>query len=201
MAKYDGGQYGEVLLGGDIHTMNQEAAGLETRAQAKTFIYGFLYGAGDEKIGKIVGQGAAEGKKLKNRFLAKTPALKRLREAVIEASKKGYLVGLDGRHVHVRSSHAALNTLLQSAGALVCKRWLVILEANLSKELKHGWDGDYAFCAWSHDEVQIACRTPEIAKVIAAKATEAVTLSGEHFSFRCKLAGESKVGSHWGDTH
>lgn len=201
MAKYDGGQYGEVLLGGDIHTMNQEAAGLETRAQAKTFIYGFLYGAGDEKIGKIVGKGAAEGKKLKNRFLAKTPALKRLREAVIEASKKGYLVGLDGRHVHVRSSHAALNTLLQSAGALICKRWLVILEDLLSKELKHGWDGDYAFCAWSHDEVQIACRTPEIAKVIAEKATQAVTLAGEHFNFRCQLAGESKVGSHWGDTH
>lgn len=202
MAKWDGGAYGQVLLTGDIHTQNQEAAGLETRPQAKTFIYAFLYGAGDEKIGKIVGKGAAEGKTLKNRFLSKTPALKKLKEAVQGAAKKGYLVGLDGRHVHVRSAHAALNTLLQSAGAIICKKWLVILEAELQNcGLKHGWDGDYAFCAWSHDEVQVACRTADIAEIVAEKARQSVALAGEHFDFRCPLAGESKVGSHWGETH
>ena len=203
MAKFDGGKYGEVLLTGDIHTMNQEAAGLDTRPQAKTFIYAFLYGAGDEKIGSIVGGGADVGKKLKSRFLAKTPALKMLKQAVTEASKKrGYLVGLDGRHLHVRSVHSALNTLLQSAGALVCKKWLVTLEENLQAlGLKHGWDGDYAFCAWSHDEVQIACRDADIAHQVATQATQAVALAGEYFSFRCPLAGESKVGSHWGETH
>lgn len=202
MAKWDGGKYGEVLLTGDIHTMNQEAAGLETRPQAKTFIYAFLYGAGDEKIGSIVGKGADAGKKLKARFLAKTPALKKLKDAVTEAAKRGYLVGLDGRHLHVRSAHAALNTLLQSAGALVCKKWLVILEENLQAlGLKHGWDGDYAFSAWVHDEVQIACRDAEIAQQVAAEATKAVTLAGEYFGFRCPLAGDAKVGASWKDTH
>lgn len=202
MAKWDGGQYGEVLLTGDIHTMNQEAAGLETRPQAKTFIYAFLYGAGDAKIGSIVGGGPAEGKKLKTRFLAKTPALKRLKDAVGDAAKRGHLIGLDGRILHVRSQHAALNTLLQSAGAIICKKWLVILEERLQIHgFKHGWDGDYAFCAWSHDEVQIACRTPEIATVIATFATKAVEQAGAHFNFRCPLAGEAKVGSHWGETH
>jgi DNA polymerase I-like protein with 3'-5' exonuclease and polymerase domains len=202
MAKWDGGQYGEVLLTGDIHTMNQEAAGLETRPQAKTFIYAFLYGAGDAKIGSIVGGGPAEGKKLKTRFLAKTPALKRLKDAVGDAAKRGHLIGLDGRILHVRSQHAALNTLLQSAGAIICKKWLVILEERLQIQgFKHGWDGDYAFCAWSHDEVQIACRTPEIATVIAWFATKAVEQAGAHFNFRCPLAGEAKVGSHWGETH
>ena len=68
-----------------------------------------------------------------------------------ESAKKGYLKGLDGRLLHVRSTHAALNTLLQSAGALVCKKWLVILEEELkARGLKHGWDGDYAFSAWVH---------------------------------------------------
>lgn len=202
MAKWDDGKYGEVLLTGDIHSMNQEAAGLETRPQAKTFIYAYLYGAGDEKIGKIVGAGAAEGKKLKARFLAKTPALKRLKEAVQDAARRGHLVGLDGRLVHVRSAHAALNTLLQSAGAIICKKWLVILEERLGVYgFKHGWDGDYAFCAWSHDEVQIACRTPELATVIADFATKAVEEAGRYFRFRCPLAGEAKVGQHWGETH
>jgi DNA polymerase I len=202
MAKYDGGQYGEVLLTGDIHTQNQEAAGLETRPQAKTFIYAFLYGAGDAKIGSIVGGGPEAGKKLKSRFLAKTPALKRLKESVGAAAQRGYLLGLDGRKLHVRSQHAALNTLLQSAGALVCKKWLVILEERLGEiGLKHGWDGDYAFCAWVHDEVQIACRDADIAHQVAAEAVSAVAKAGDFFNFRCPLDGDSKIGKHWGETH
>lgn len=202
MARWDGGKYAEVLLNGDIHTENQKAAGLETRNQAKTFIYAFLYGAGDKKIGSIVGGDAAHGKRLKSKFLRSLPALGRLVEAVRDAAKRGYLTGLDGRKIHVRSSHAALNTLLQGAGALVCKKWLVILEEKLQAAgLKHGWDGDYANCAWSHDEVQIACRTPEIAQQVAQIATDCVALAGEHFKFRCPTAGESKIGKHWADTH
>jgi DNA polymerase I len=203
MAKYDGGKYGEVLLNGDIHTENQKAAGLSTRAQAKTFIYGFLYGAGDAKVGSIVGGTSGDGRKLKDKFLRSLPALKRLTEAVREASGRGFLVGLDGRQLHVRSSHAALNTLLQSAGAIVCKKWLVLLNDQLQKTLgyKHGWDGDYAFCAWSHDEVQIACRDKDIAANVMALATDCVTQAGEHFGFRCPLAGEAKWGTSWADTH
>lgn len=201
MAKYDGGKYGEVLLNGDIHTENQKAAGLSTRAQAKTFIYGFLYGAGDAKVGSIVGGTSGDGRKLKDKFLRSLPALKRLTEAVREASRRGFLIGIDGRQLHVRSAHAALNTLLQSAGAIVCKKWLVLLEEHLSSKYKHGWDGDYAFCAWSHDEVQIACRTPEIATYISEAAPQFVTRAGEAFDFRCPLAGESKMGTTWADTH
>lgn len=202
MAKYDGGSYGKVLLEGDIHTENQKAAGLNSRDQAKTFIYGFLYGAGDAKIGSIVGGTSSDGKRLKGKFLRSLPALSRLSEAVKEAAKRGYLIGLDGRRLHIRSSHAALNTLLQSAGALVCKKWLVILEEELqSAGLKHGWDGDYAFCAWSHDEVQIACRTPDIATTVANLATSCVPKAGEYFNFRCPLAGEAKMGVTWYDTH
>lgn len=202
MAKWDGGKYGNIVLDGDIHTENQTAAGLSTRSQAKTFIYAFLYGAGDEKIGSVVGGSAEDGKKLKAKFLKSLPALKNLIEAVKGVAKRGYLLGLDGRHVHVRSSHAALNTLLQSAGAIVCKKWLILLEEKLqSLGLKHGWEGDYAFCAWSHDECQIACRTKEVAEVVAKVAPEMVTEAGEFFKFRCRLNGESKVGSTWADTH
>lgn len=202
MAKWDGGKYAEILLGGDIHTENQKAAGLSTRNQAKTFIYAFLYGAGDAKIGSITGGAASEGRKLKQKFLRSLPALGRLVEAVQGAAKRGYLVGLDGRHIHVRSSHAALNTLLQGAGALICKKWLVLLEEHLQAAgLKHGWDGDYAFCAWSHDECQIACRTPEIATAVRKMAEDCVLKAGEYFDFRCPTAGESKVGKTWADTH
>jgi DNA polymerase I-like protein with 3'-5' exonuclease and polymerase domains len=202
MAKWDGGKYGEILLKGDIHTENQNAAGLSTRNQAKTFIYAFLYGAGDAKIGTIVGGDAGDGRKLKNKFLRSLPALGRLVESVQEASRRGYLKGLDGRQLHIRSSHAALNTLLQSAGALICKKWLLILEEDLQAAgLKHGWDGDYAFCAWVHDEVQIACQSEEVAKQVAEMAVAAVYKAGESFGFRCALAGEAKIGKSWKETH
>lgn len=202
MAKYDGGKYGEILLTGDIHTANQEAAGLSTRNQAKTFIYAFLYGAGDAKIGTVVGGDAAAGKRLKQKFLRSLPALNRLIDAVRVSAERGYLLGLDGRHLHVRSSHAALNTLLQSAGALICKKWLLILEEDLQAEgYKHGWEGDYAFCAWIHDEVQIACKTEAIANRVAELAKDAVRKAGEHFNFRCQLAGDAKIGTNWSQTH
>lgn len=203
MARWDGGKYAEVLLTGDIHSMNQQAAGLPTRSNAKTFIYAFLYGAGDAKIGAIVNGSAEEGRKLKARFLSKTPAIKKLKEAVTAAVKaKGNLKGLDGRILHVRSAHSALNTLLQSAGALICKKWLVLLEQSLKEEgLVHGWHGDYAFCAWSHDECQIACRNQEVADKVRLIAESCVAKAGEFFNFRCPLAGESKVGANWSETH
>lgn len=166
MSKYDGGAYADVILNGDIHTVNQQAAELPTRDNAKTFIYGFLYGAGDEKIGQIVGAGKERGKELKKKFLENTPAIASLREGIqqtlVESSrwvageqkvkwKRRWIKGLDGRKVHVRSPHAALNTLLQSAGALICKLWIVETEELLLKAgLKHGWDGDFAYMAWVH---------------------------------------------------
>lgn len=203
MARWDEGAYGDALLTGDIHSVNQKAAGLPTRNNAKTFIYGFLYGAGDAKIGQIVGGDAMTGRKLKVKFLKGLPALKFLKDAVqLKAKKDGCLRGIDGRMVHIRSPHAALNTLLQSAGALVCKQWVVLVERELqSRLLKHGWDGDYALCAWSHDEVQIACRTQEIADIVKEVCTSTVTQVGDIFNFRCRLNGEAKQGATWSQTH
>ncbi|CAF0683030.1 DNA polymerase [Klebsiella phage TUN1] len=217
MSKYDGGAYADVILNGDIHTVNQTAAELPTRDNAKTFIYGFLYGAGDEKIGQIVGAGKERGKELKKKFLENTPAIAALREGIqqtlVESSrwvageqkvkwKRRWIKGLDGRKVHVRSPHAALNTLLQSAGALICKLWIVETEELLLKDgLKHGWDGDFAYMAWIHDEIQVACRTQEIAQKVIEVAQQAMRNVGDHFKFRCRLDTEGKMGANWKECH
>ena len=199
MAAYDGGEYGRILLEGDIHTANQEAAGLPTRNSAKTFIYGFLYGAGDEKIGKIIGKGAQAGKRLKAQFLEKTPALAKLRHAVEQASARGFLKGLDGRKMHIRSAHAALNTLLQGGGALVCKRWVIIFHDMLKAQ---GFiDGeDYMQVAFVHDEIQVLVKE-EYADKVGKIAIEAIKKSGEHYSIRIPLDGEYKLGANWAETH
>jgi len=188
--------YTSEVVSGDIHAANQKAAGLETRNQAKTFIYAFLYGAGDSKIGKVVGAGAKEGQALKSRFLKNTPSLKELREKVGRiAANTSTLPGLDGRRLHVRSEHAALNTLLQSAGAIVMKQALVILNDELRRAKI-----DYKFVANVHDEWQIEVeesRAEEAGK-LGAKAIE---LAGKELNMRCPLAGEYKVGNSWKETH
>ena len=191
----DDKEFTNVLLTEDIHTRNQLAAGLETRPQAKTFIYAFLYGAGDAKIGTIVGGSSHDGAQLKQRFLRNTPALESLRERVGRAAARGYLTGLDGRLLRVRSEHAALNTLLQAAGAIVMKKALVILD-DYAKQ----WKIDYKFIGNIHDEVQA-----EVAEAQAEKygwlAVECLKAAGLEFNLRCPLDGEYKVGTTWAETH
>lgn len=198
MARYDNGAYGREVLEGDIHTANQNAAGLPTRANAKTFIYGFLYGAGDAKIGSIIGKGSKEGKIIKEKFLRKTPALKRLRDAVNHASDKGWIKGLDGRKIPVRHSHAALNTLLQSAGAIICKRWYATVEDMLREE---GYTvEDAAIVAFIHDEVQIQVREGLEGK-IGEITKRAMGRTERYYDFRCPLDADFSFGKTWSDTH
>ena len=187
--------YTNEVLNGDIHTANQLAAGLETRDQAKTFIYAFLYGAGDAKIGSIVGGTSVDGKRLKEKFLANTPSLGRLRERVGMASRRGYVLGLDKRRVYVRSAHAALNTLLQSAGAIVMKKALCLLD-----EYAILWGIDYNFIGNIHDEIQTEVRE-EKAEVFGSLATSCMQASGLYYKLNCPLEGDYKVGNTWADTH
>ena len=187
--------YTNEVLNGDIHTANQLAAGLETRDQAKTFIYAFLYGAGDAKIGSIVGGTAVDGKRLKEKFLANTPSLGRLRERVGVASGRGYVLGLDKRRVYVRSAHAALNTLLQSAGAIVMKKALCLLD-----EYAILWGIDYNFIGNIHDEIQTEVRADK-SDVFGRLATSCMQAAGLYYKLNCPLEGDYKVGNTWADTH
>ena len=200
MAKFDGGSYTDVVLNGDIHSVNMKAAGLPDRSSSKVFIYGFLYGAGAAKIGSIVNGTEKEGRRLISKFMAATPALKELKAAVAHRVKtKGYLLGLDGRVLPIRSPHSALNVLLQSAGALLAKQATVFLYENLTIK-GYKWGEDYAQVAHVHDEVQLIARK-EIAEDVGREAVKSFQLAGEHFNFRCPITGEFKVGNNWADTH
>ena len=181
--------------GTDVHTINQQAAGLPTRDAAKTFIYAFLYGAGDAKIGTIVGGSAKDGEKLKRKFLAKTPALASLLKRVSTLAAKGWVPGLDGRRIWVRSEHSALNSLLQGAGAIVMKKGLVILSEKLKKN-----NIKAHFVANVHDEWQIECK-PNDAETVGKLAVESIKEAGVHFNLRCPLDGEFTSGRTWKETH
>ena len=188
-------EWQEELLNGDIHTKNQKAAGLETRAQAKTLAYSVLYGAGPSKVGSIVGGGAKEGQEILNNFYSSTPKLKALMDKVQRIAEKGYLPGLDGRQVIVRSAHAALNTLLQSCGAIIAKQWCVEAHKEFRKRKI-----PYSQVAFVHDELQGSVRdqwSEECGDILVRSAAKA----GEILNFRCPVGAEYKVGLNWYDTH
>tara|TARA_R110001632_G_scaffold43743_7_gene111250 strand:+ start:8137 stop:9936 length:1800 start_codon:yes stop_codon:yes gene_type:complete len=190
---WDNGKYAKTILEGDIHTANQKAAGLETRDQAKTFIYATLYGAGDAKIGSIVGGSSKEGKRLKGNFKKNLPAYSKLVTAVeAKVTSVGSLIGLDGRRLPCRSAHSALNLLLQSAGAVIMKQALVNFVAEATKP--------YEMHANVHDEVQFSCDEKD-APVLGELFVKAITKAGDDLNFKCPLDGEYKSGNNWKDTH
>lgn len=196
MAAYDDGAYVKEILSGDIHTANQKAAGLPTRHDAKVFIYAFLFGAGDAKLGTIVKGSLAQGKALRHRFLTSLPALDLLVNTIKKVVKnRGFLTGLDGRRLPIRSQHAALNTLLMAAEAVIVKTFTVRLVEMMKLN-----NVEFKQVAHVHDEIQFNVRADQVdlVKTLAKISIEDTT---ETLNFRCPLAVDSKVGDNWSETH
>ncbi len=186
-------EYTKEVVDGDIHTKNQLAAGLDTRAKAKTFIYAFLYGAGAKKIGSITG---TNGTVIIDKFMKNVPALAKLKEKIaVNLRNKGSLPGLDGRRLFIRSEHAALNTLLQGAGAVVMKKALVIFDKYIKLH-----ELDAHFVANVHDEWQLEVKEEE-AELVGQLGVKAIIEAGKALRLNCPLDGEYKVGDNWKQTH
>ena len=191
----DDKDYTNEILNGDIHTANQKLAGLERRDQAKTFIYALLYGAGDGKLGTVVGGDAGDGAELRQRFMSNLPSFADLKLRVSSKARRGQLKGLDGRLLHIRSEHSALNTLLQGAGAIVMKKALVILD-----DYAQRWNLDYHFVGNVHDEVQTEVKQGQEEK-FGRLAVSCLEAAGLAFDLRCPLTGEYSYGKSWAETH
>lgn len=253
MAEFDGGAYiktateGRKEDGTDVHTMTKNAIDANSRDDAKTWFYAFIYGAGDWKLGttilkpedakayflenkqevltmienreKFIDALKAQGKKDLPKRLTKRDATyilrgKRSREAVAknipalgevskmvktELKEHKCLFGLDGRKLSIRSDHAALNTKLQSAGALIMKLGLIILDTKL-QELGYVPGVNYEFVINVHDEWQVEC-DEAIAELVGAHAVWAMGESGKQFEFPCPISGEYRIGNNWAETH
>jgi len=186
---------GDKDKGTDAHSVNMRAAGLSDRDQAKTMFYALIYGAGDVKMGSIIDSDKKGGKELKRKLFKGLPALEKLIQRVQAAAERGFIKGLDGRLIRIRSIHAALNTLLQGAGAVVMKRALIILD---QKATAAGLD--YQFVGNIHDEIQTEVRETQTEQ-FSALALEAMKEAGEYYNLNCPLKGDVSIGNNWSETH
>ena len=158
-------------------------------------------GNGKGKGPRVLKDVAAIGSVVKRRLLAGIDGFKKLIEAIkTRASERGYLTGIDGRRIRVRSPHAALNTLLQGTGAIIMKRALCLLHEDLTINLKLVHGRDFGYCANVHDEWQIETQE-RFTKLIGMAGASAITRAGEHFKSRCRLDGAYEIGTNWHETH
>lgn len=197
--------FSKTLMEGDVHQLLADVYGTDRRS-GKTITYAFLYGAGLEKIGSIVNASGTKGEKVKagqtirNNMQKRLPALGKLMTNVKQRAKeRGYLVTIDGRTLPVRSEHSALNFLCQSAGAIICKQWVVTFHQML-RDRGYCNGVDYQQVAFVHDEVQVLCREG-LGETIGSLCIEAIQKAGEIVKLRLPLSGEFKVGKSWSDTH
>lgn len=207
LAEFDGGEYVKIVLDGDPHSKNQIAFQLDSRDNAKTCLYAIMYGGGDLKVGSIVMPPSASedamkarGKQLKANLQSGIPAFGKLIKKVGKQAGRGYLDGLDGRKLWVRSKHAALNLQLQSDAALISKLWVIFFFDSM-EEAGYVYGVDWGLCGWIHDEIQAACRTTEIAEQAADLCKQCAQEAGEYFGYAAPVSAESKLGFTWADTH
>jgi DNA polymerase I-like protein with 3'-5' exonuclease and polymerase domains len=197
LARYDKGRYTEILLTGDIHAVNAEAIGV-TRRQVKTITYAFLYGAGNIKLGHTFDkqlddeQAKKKGAEIRKAYVAAIPGLKELLEAVHKASERGYVRGLDNRHILVDSRHKSLNYLIQGSSAIIAKKWLALTNEKLPR---HTYQ-----LAFVHDELQFETKEEQV-EILKSLLESTATEAGEYYKMRCPVAAESKSGETWADVH
>jgi DNA polymerase I-like protein with 3'-5' exonuclease and polymerase domains len=197
MAKWDDGEYGDLVINGDIHTHNQKQAGLTNRDDAKTFFYALIYGAGAGKIGEIIGKGIGAGASLKKRFLDNMPALKKLIEnCEFQVADKGTVTLLDNREVPCRSKHSSLNVQIQGDGAVLMKYALCYL----IKDLDEAYPERYALMATVHDEWQLECDAT-IAKAVGFIGVRAIKKAGRFLNCAVPMDGEYRIGKNWSECH
>ncbi|EHA63803.1 DNA polymerase [Synechococcus sp. WH 8016] len=209
LAPYDEGRFAHIVVNGDIHQINADSVSTPetpiSRKLVKSLTYGFIYGAGDVKLGKLVHPTLSEssqrirGKELRQKFLDAIPGLEPLVAAVKDRIRtEGQLKGLDGRPITCTAEHAGLNYCLQGSGAVLSKRWVVIAYNDVIA--KYEWGKDFTFCVYCHDEIQASCR-PEIAEDIKTIIEAAALKAGEYYNFRVPITAAGEIGTSWQDTH
>jgi DNA polymerase I-like protein with 3'-5' exonuclease and polymerase domains len=199
------------------------------REGSKTFRYAFLFGAGGLRAGQIIAHvvrtvmaiapedvlgtkfwaGATHpseailrltGKRVLERFIAATPGLRALRAKLSgEHRQRGWVEGLDGRRVPTEADYKALNRIVTASEAIICKRWLLAVHAELCARFNYGPDGDVYIALWIHDELVTCCR-PAIAEQVGEILVRHAREAGGHYGFRVPLDAEFKIGRDWAGT-
>ena len=192
------------VINGDVHQRNADALGT-SRKLAKPFLYAFLFGGGDGKLGLILTgkTDAKTGRIAKEKFENSIPGLKELKDNLsslfnktsnIFGKDKAFIRGIDGRMVFVSSQHQVLNYLLQTAEGVSCKAAAVYLRDKLKER-----NIPHYFVLHYHDEVAVVTKD-EYAEEVAELSIEAFTEAPKWFGIEC-MGGDAHTGKTYAEVH
>ena len=177
-----------------VPNLGYRGLGMILQALAKRFDQDFVDKLDDRQRAKI-----AKARQIILKLEAGIPGLKKLTDDVCKEAEKGWLKGIDGSRIPVRKAYAALNALLQSAGAIACKRWIVRFHAAMEREgLVKG--RDWRQVLWVHDEIQVTHR-PGLGPQIARIAEECLVEAGISLGLRGRFRSDAKTGKNWAECH
>lgn len=189
-------EFTKQLLEGDPHEYNRQIAGIETRPRAKTFIYAFLLGAGDAKVGQIVGGTTAHGRKTKRRFINNFPGLAELLTSLKgQVERTGRIVLCDGTPVIVTAAHTVLGYLLQGDESRIMKLAMILVDQEVRKQKL-----DVLKVGDIHDEWQFDVATGHVDAFVRI-CSESFALVRDIYGYRIPLDCDAKVGLTWAETH
>jgi DNA polymerase I-like protein with 3'-5' exonuclease and polymerase domains len=135
-----------------------------------------------------------------NKIMEAIIGLKFLKDDITGLAKRqGWVRCIDGRKLHVRKPHAALNTLLQGGGASACKVWIILFHKRM-RAAGYKLRVDYNQVLWVHDEIQNEHR-PGLGPIIAKYSEESAVEAGEVLGLRGRFRTETKHGHNWAETH
>ena len=190
-------EFTEAVLAGDPHSYNQEIGGFRSRPIAKTFIYAFLLGAGDAKVGEIIGGSTKDGREVKARFIGNFPGLAELlADLERQVERTGRIVLCDGTPIIVSQPHTRLGYLLQGDESRIMKKAAIeVALENRRRNLDVIKVGDI------HDEWQNDVHNEHVEEFVSSVCPNAFKASGEFFNYNLPIACDSKVGLTWAETH
>jgi len=191
------------VIYGDQHQRNADSLGC-SRPVAKSYLYAYLFGAGDAKLGQVLTgkSNKAVGAKSKEDFARGIKGLQELKDKLSKiwkntrfSSGEGKIPGLDGRPVFVPSDHQALNYLLQSAEGITCK---AAVSYAMQKIKEEGLRAEPRL--FYHDEMAYVAH-PDDAERVGQILKDAFKEAPKMFGVMCMSGGDPCYGTSYADVH
>lgn len=194
---FDGGDYWRIIQEtGDIHQHNADMLGVERDPTAKAFQYAVFYGARAPKVASIVGCSVKKAQDYLDIFWSGTRGVYDLIQALEDYfDKYGFIKGLDGRKLKVRAKYKLLNTLIQSAAAIVFKKW-----GNVANRRLKAAGLDCVQIIAYHDEYEYRCKDDDIGEAMKI-IKEAATDAGKILKLYTPITVDVKCGKNWAEVH
>ena len=136
------------------------------------------------------------GKQVADSFLKNLTGIDLLIADVQKQSKdKGSVTAIDGRELHSRSPHSALNLLLQGSAGIIGKKWMINYH-ELAKDIKNHFYQQ----AYIHDEFQVACKEDKC-NILGKCLEEGASMVTKQFNMNISIKADYGVGDNWSQTH